>query len=368
MRSLPGFVLTLLFACSLQASTWVSLGPDGGRVNALAVDASNPAHLLAGADDGAYETTDAAVTWRRVFALAPVVERVAIDPTNPAILYAATDHVLYRSPDGGATWTKMIETQLKSISSVELDPSGNVYVGLACGILAFKMAPEGTHDPGVERSTDHGATFQQAGAGLDDLGACIRGVTPDPEAAGVVYAHTWTYVSTEVRASWRSDDAAATFQSAVPETPGRNLLVHPVSKRRYATRGGGTQSEYGWMLDTGVILVSDDGGATWRSISSTLPSIVATIAIDPAAPDTVYAACHDGLYRTTNLGASWERVFGQPSYAVVRAGSRLYDGTASGVFFSDDGGTTWSRSDLHDAATRVREIAVDPNRPATIYA
>jgi photosystem II stability/assembly factor-like uncharacterized protein len=369
MRSFLGCLLAFLFALSMYGSSWVSIGPDGGRVNALAVDAANPAHLIAGADDGAYETTDGAATWRRIFDLAPAVSRVAIDPTNPSILYAATDRALYRSPDGGATWSKMIDAQFKSISSVELDAAGNVYVGLACGILAFKMAPDGTHDPGVERSTDHGATFQAVGAGLDDLGACIRGVTPDPEAPGVVYAHTWTYVSTEVRENWRSDDGATTFVARQdPNTPGRNLLVHPVTKRRYATRGGGTQSEYGWSTDTFAILVSDDGGANWRSISSTLPSVVASIAIDPAAPDTIYAAAHDGLYRTTNLGASWERVFDQASYSVVRAGSRLYDGTASGVFFSDDGGTTWSRSELRDAGTRVREVAVDPNHPDTICA
>src|SRR5947209_1058657 len=150
MRPLSGSLLSLLFAASLQAS-WVPVGPDGGRVNALAADASNPAHLIAGVDNGVFETTDSAVTWRRILT-SPAIAHVAIDPADPAILYAADVNEVFRTDDDGATWSKVVDghqQQFKTISSVETDPAGNVYVGLACSILSFKMA-EDLYDPGVE--------------------------------------------------------------------------------------------------------------------------------------------------------------------------------------------------------------------------
>jgi len=56
------------------------------------------------------------------------------------------------------------------------------------------------------------------------------------------------------------------------------------------------------------ILKSVDGGVTWtQSLAFTNSSIkgVQDIVIDPVAPSTVFAATSDGLYRSTNSGASW---------------------------------------------------------------
>lgn len=72
------------------------------------------------------------------------------------------------------------------------------------------------------------------------------------------------------------------------------------------------------------------------------------VAVDPAAPSTIYAGTRgSGVWKSTNGGASWtdcglpaEDVF---SVAVSRADSAVYAGTEPSMLFaSRDGGTTWA--------------------------
>jgi photosystem II stability/assembly factor-like uncharacterized protein len=396
MRRLAPFLLTFLIAASAHAGGWASRGPDGGRVNALAIDPSDSSHLLAGTDNGLFVSTDGAASWTRIHYVDKYeVTHVAIDPTNPSIEYVAYGQVesvsllifrhskLFRSADGGLTWSEVTNfgTQI-SISSLEVDAAGNVYVGFRCGIEAFASAQCATC-PGVStassvpaaRSTDHGATWRSASAASGEEFRCIRGVTADPQMPGVVYAHSFNVISSSISANWRSTDGGLTFAATTtPGSPGKNLLVHPLTKRRFAANGGGTLSDFGVMGDRGYVVVSDDDGSSWRKIA--LPPvvpvgqsiIVGEIAIDPASQDTLYLATDHGFYRTTNLGDTWERLFAEVTYAVVVTPSRLYIGTAVGLFISGDGGKTWSQSNLRDNAVTAVEIAVDPNRPATLFA
>src|SRR5438445_1348412 len=45
--------------------TWTNIGPDGGRVNHMQVDATKPQHLLAAADTGGvFESQDGGASWQ----------------------------------------------------------------------------------------------------------------------------------------------------------------------------------------------------------------------------------------------------------------------------------------------------------------
>src|SRR5436309_880613 len=81
MRRLAWFFLSSLIAISAQASQWMTRGPDGGRVNALAIDPSNLSHLLAGTDNGLFVSADGAASWTRIHYVDKYeVTQVAIDP------------------------------------------------------------------------------------------------------------------------------------------------------------------------------------------------------------------------------------------------------------------------------------------------
>ncbi len=87
------------------ADAWRSLGPEGGRIQALAIDPRTPTTLYAGAfPGGVFKSIDGGRHWAgfsggltdvRVFAL-------AIDPQTPTTLYAGTDGGgVFKSTDVG---------------------------------------------------------------------------------------------------------------------------------------------------------------------------------------------------------------------------------------------------------------------------
>ena len=72
-------------------------------------------------------------------------------------------------------------------------------------------------------------------------------------------------------------------------------------------------------------------------------------AVDPGNPKVMYVATRDGLFQSTDAGATWKPVGqGLKNLAAVtlnpRKPNEVYASTADGVIFkSTDGGTTWER-------------------------
>jgi hypothetical protein len=95
----------------------------------------------------------------------------------------------------------------------------------------------------------------------------------------------------------------------------------------------------------------DEAGAEWDVTPSLAGSGAQCLAVDPAAPDTVYVGLRDGgVSRTDNGGASWvdcnlpqAAVF---SLAVSAADGAVYAGTEpSALYRSDDRGQSWTGLD-----------------------
>jgi len=158
---------------------------------------------------------------------------------------------------------------------------------------------------------------------------------------------------------------------------------------------------------TGVFK-STDAGETWRNMGLQDSHHIAQVLIHPNAPDTVWVAAighlyseneERGIFRTTDGGASWDRVLYvdertgaidvviDPSdpdilYAAMwersrKAWGHTTNGPGSGVYKSTDGGTSWSQ--LGDglaagAGLPVGEnigrigLAVARSQPNTVYA
>jgi hypothetical protein len=96
--------------------------------------------------------------------------------------------------------------------------------------------------------------------------------------------------------------------------------------------------------------VTSDSGATWRTVLR--GPFVYNVAFDGK---TVYAATDDGVYRTKDLGLTWEHFLTLidknsrdknysvefPSVGVDTEGGILYFGSTDGLSISDDDGQTW---------------------------
>jgi len=106
----------------------------------------------------------------------------------------------------------------------------------------------------------------------------------------------------------------------------------------------------------------DGGGATY-------------LEIDPRTPSTLYVGTTlAGVFRSTNSGRTWERRSnGLPPNAGVGPlelapsdPSRLYAAVANGLYTSTDAGATWRQ--LPRLENRISKLVVDPGQPATLYA
>src|SRR6266542_3100797 len=93
---------------SAGVNAWTSSGPDGGIVNALAVDPVTPATVYAGTNGGGvFKSGNGGGSWAAVNAgLTNLnVSALTIDPATPATVYAGTDGGgVFKSVNGGGSW------------------------------------------------------------------------------------------------------------------------------------------------------------------------------------------------------------------------------------------------------------------------
>jgi photosystem II stability/assembly factor-like uncharacterized protein len=117
---------------------------------------------------------------------------------------------------------------------------------------------------------------------------------------------------------------------------------------------------------------SIDGGAHWTSANTgPATSAVYSLTVDPTNPATLYAGGNGALFKSTNGGTSWSPLAtGQPStvyraVAVSRSSpSTVVAGTDRGVLKSTNGGSSWTGAKLVNATI----VAVDPLDPNVILA
>jgi photosystem II stability/assembly factor-like uncharacterized protein len=127
------------------------------------------------------------------------------------------------------------------------------------------------------------------------------------------------------------------------------------------------------------------GDTRWEQLTKGLPeqTAVQAITVHPDHSEVVYLGTQDGPYRSTDRGASWERLAlpdaGREVWAIhvhPRNPKAMYAGTSPvGVYRSEDGGDSWRRLRAIQPervkmafACRVMRLAVDPTHPDEIYA
>ncbi|HEV2261648.1 MAG TPA: hypothetical protein VGR69_05110 [Candidatus Rubrimentiphilum sp.] len=145
----------------------------------------------------------------------------------------------------------------------------------------------------------------------------------------------------------------------------------------------------------GGVWKTDNGGATWTPVFEKEPvSAIGAVTIDPTDENVVWVGTGesnprndvsygDGVYKTidggktwTNMGLSQTRHISRilvdpsdPNHVIVGAsGDPFADSTERGVFVTDDGGKTWSKTLYLGPQTGASELAMDPNHPSVIYA
>lgn len=211
------------------------------------------------------------------------------------------------SSDGGRTWQPL---------STRSD-------AMSLGAAADGSIVVAGHEV-LAASRDGGRTWEDIPAALPSLD--IHGFARDPGDP----SRMWAYLATG--GLWESRDGGGTWEIVQQE----NVLV-PV-----AVRVAGGARLFG--VNVNGIASSDDGGRTWRGVST--PDIYPILGLaGPPDGSVLIAAGQRGLARSDDGGASWSRLpfDGQPAaIAVTAGGETIAIVTRSTEYFrSDDGGRTW---------------------------
>jgi len=173
-------------------------------------------------------------------------------------------------------------------------------------------------------------------------------------------------------------------------------LIGPALGGRVARVAGvaGDPLTYYAATAAGGVWKSINGGTAWKPVFDGQPvSSVGSVAVAPSDPNVVWVGSGEanirgnvgegnGIYRSTDAGASWSRVWtaeGQigtiavhpqdPDVAFAAVlGSPFGPGPERGVYRTADGGTTWERVLFKDVDTGASDVCFDPANPRILYA
>jgi photosystem II stability/assembly factor-like uncharacterized protein len=329
---------------SVDGLRWRSIGPAmmSGRISDLAIHPAQPrTWYVAAASGGLWKTTNAGTTFTPIFDSQSTysIGVVTIDPRSPNTVWVGTGENnyqravaygdgVYRSEDGGKSWTNLGLKSSEHIGRILIDPRNSNTVYVAAQGPVWSAGGE----RGLYKTTDGGKTWARILGGGDWVG--VNDVQLDPRNPDVLIAST-----------------------------------HVRHRRVWGQVSGGPES---------AIHRSTDGGATWKKITSGLPTEELGrigLAISPKDPDVVYAVMEaangrGGFYRSTDGGASWSRMSDSNTsglyYAEVFADPHQVDrvylvDTYNTV--SDDGGRTFRRLGEKYKHVDNHVIWIDPTDP-----
>jgi photosystem II stability/assembly factor-like uncharacterized protein len=298
-----------------------------------------------------FKSTDGGANWKALGNIAGV-NVLALDPTAASTIYAGTAHGLFKSTDGGNSWASS-GLSGTSISVLAIDPitPSNLY---AAGGLVDT----------VYRSTDAGASWTAVSVS-PSLGSLtgIFSLTLDPGTPSTLYVVA--NGSPDSYGFYKSTNAGQTW-NLVKSGLVRLLAIAPtIPSTLYAVVPPG-------------LAKSTDGGATWKQTGFKLD--VLALAVDPANPDTVYAAginpnggTPPAIFESTDGGQNWDS--GNTTIPLAQSlvlgpadSSTIYAATAGGVFKSTDRGANWGAANSGLSVFDIEALVGDPANPATIYA
>jgi photosystem II stability/assembly factor-like uncharacterized protein len=331
---------------------WRMIGPHrGGRTKAAAGIPERPGVFFVGVcNGGVWKTDDYGRTWTPIFDDQPTgsIGAIAIAPSNPDVIYVgsgeglqrpdlSTGDGIYKSTDGGKAWRHLGLREGRQIPQIVVDPKDPDRLFVAVLGSPYGAGPE----RGIFRSTDGGETFQKVLYRDEDTGGVD--VVLDPQDAQTVYAVLW-------------EQRLAPWENGVFNGPGSG--VHK----------------------------STDGGATWRPITSGLPTFADDglgrigITVAPSDPRRLFATVEStrkgGLYRSDDAGQTWALVNADPRYtdrgsdfAEVKVHPKDPDTVFTGsivTWKSTDGGTTFSGFRGAPGGDDYHRIWINPLQPDII--
>lgn len=299
--------------------------------------------------------------------------------------FGATGGGLWKTLDGGQNWFPVTDGQITSssvgaVAVAETNPD-IVYIGMG----EVQLRGSITQGDGVYKSTDGGKTWRHLG--LQETQAIAR-IRIHPTNPDIVYvaALGHPYGDNPERGVYRSTDGGNTWEKVlfVSEKAGAVDLIidrtNPdilyattwqVYRKAWKMWGGGPDCR---------LFKSLDGGDTWIDLTENpgmpeAPIGKIGVTVSPANPDRVWAiveANEGGVFRSDDGGWTWtrtnsERKLRQRSFYYSRIYADPMDENTvyclnTGLYKSTDGGVTFDKR-LRPPHGDQHDLWIDPNNP-----
>lgn len=366
-------------------ATWTEidtgLPSTGVNARAIVVAPGSPSTIYVsgfGADGSSriFKTTDGGANWKPISSIV-AANSIFVDPRNASVVYALTDRGVLKSTNGGATWARAAAGLPDTfVSLLAIDPvtTSNLYAAAGFGIAGA----------GIFKSTNGGESWTALSTGLPP-NVFLSSLLVDPVTPSNIYI-TGMVPQNGGPPSFiiaRSMDGGETWNplntTLLPNTSIRLLAIAPTAPS--TLYGVGSLSS--GPLSQGIFR-STDGGQSWTAVDTGLSSgaLIVSVVLDPKDPAAIYLAAlfpfaeAGGILKSTDGGKSWRAInTGLPSNTPIQSlaidavtSSTMYL-IADGSFFkSTDGGTHWNRAATGLAVVSVGALAVNRFDPGMIYA
>jgi PKD repeat protein/photosystem II stability/assembly factor-like uncharacterized protein len=325
---------------------------------------------------GAYKSTDSGMTWNQMQNFPNIgAYDIEVDPVDPTILYACglgngsvpdwcmepdgytftDDSGVYKSNDSGQTWSKILTTS-NECRAIRLHPNNHNV------IYASAM------DEGLQVSTDGGNSWSSYNMDLDTLvlTSCALG-------GEKIYVGTQGYgvYSGDVNLN----DWSVTWQpnrsnKPIPEVYSLQVEVDPGNSNRIFVGS-----------NPGGLYRSDDGGVTFYDKNFLTPSVVVddplrqgyyTFSLNPSDTNEVWLGTwgkgvyksYDGMDFDINAHGADVQMYGKYIYQIIidpNPPHTVFVACEDGVFKSSDGGASWSDFSTGLDTTQIRTLALTKN-------
>jgi photosystem II stability/assembly factor-like uncharacterized protein len=316
--------------------TWAnaSKGYTGAKLTDIAVDPDSSGIVFVNGRSGPFRSVDGGANWTGISyspASRPEWNAIAINPSDSReiLISDELEGYIFKSTDRGRTWREVFDEPNSGdecsltppaqmcrdgFQDIAYAPSNTsiIYAGMrACRRNIDHNFPK-RNSYGMYKSTDGGENWAAINNGLGTTYINIHAVAVHPSNANTVYIGTW--------------------------------------------KDG--------------LFKTTDGGSSWVAKNAGLTaSDVRAVAIDPNAPQTIYAGLGEGagIYKSTNGGDSWVAINSGldlvcPSYLLPIGGSPLG--------FSLERPPEQVEDQLYSSIpwTSIRALAIDPTDSQTVYA
>jgi len=309
-------IAALFLGLSVAAAAWVSVGPDGGYVQALAIDPARPQTLFAAIYDY---------------------------PENAR---------LFRTDNAGASWTLVSRIPYSTITMLQFDPHDSMYL--------YAGARTNT----LYRSTDRGRNWTQL-----SMPGYASAFDPDPLVPGRLFAGGYYYYNSAYRSAlYVSTNRGTSWTISMPRP---DTVLYS-----YACAADPTATGHVYLASTyGYVHLTTDAGATWTLANSGLPSNSYAQSLTVSSAGVALAATGTGIYRTTNSGANWTLTTNSPGsasfvqYCRSDAGRAWSLGRSDSirVFVSTDAGSSWRQPIPGYSTGKAATLVPDPGTGTVAY-